>query len=163
MKTNKMKNDSLMNPLLFSVGIHLALLSFLLPNYAQKQTAPQKQGAKKSSKSIPVTIIPKAPPGGASGPGNKASANTKKGCPKWYGGVGISLTWDTQAALHKITDVGVGYPGEAAGILVGDYLLNGEDIRGEPGTSVEVQVYRPSKEKVYKFNVVRDKICIKED
>ena len=87
-----------------------------------------------------------------------------------FEGVGIQfqIMNDTITVVSPIT----GGPSEAVGIIAGDRIvgISGEDavglsnneviskLRGKKGSTVEVEVYRPSANKTYDFTITRDEI-----
>lgn len=79
----------------------------------------------------------------------------------WFGGIGIQQNWQT----GQIQEVYPGYPAEKNGLRPGDIinLVNGERkdrIRGEPGTVVVLQIFRPSTNEYLTVSITRDKICL---
>lgn len=79
----------------------------------------------------------------------------------WFGGIGIQQDWQT----GKVEVVYPGYPAEKNGLRPGDIinLVNGERkdrIRGEPGTIVVLQIFRPSTNEYLTVSITRDKICL---
>ena len=74
----------------------------------------------------------------------------------WFGGIGVT----SQELLGEIQEVYAGYPAEKAGILVGDRVVstNG-DIRGDPGTVLNITIFRASTNSTLSFSIIRDKIC----
>lgn len=82
----------------------------------------------------------------------------------WYGGIGVSQDWQT----GTLQEVYAGYPADQTGLKVGDQLLSvdgfpdtaGGRIRGEPGTPIEMKVFRPSTNEYLTFTFKRDKICL---
>lgn len=79
----------------------------------------------------------------------------------WYGGIGIQQDWQT----GQIEAVYRGYPADKGGLRVGDMIqfVDGtrEDrIRGEPGTTVTISIFRPSTNEYLTFTIQRDRICI---
>lgn len=79
----------------------------------------------------------------------------------WFGGIGIQQDWQT----GQIQEVYPGYPAEKNGLRRGDIinLVNGERkdrIRGEPGTIVVLQIFRPSTNEYLTVSITRDKICL---
>lgn len=85
----------------------------------------------------------------------KKKKEDDKKCEKFYGGIGIEEDFYS----NKVTKVYVGYPAEAAGILVGDLIesVSGEFIRGEPGTSIQLRITRGDKSFV--ITITRQEIC----
>lgn len=79
----------------------------------------------------------------------------------WFGGIGIQQDWQT----GKVEVVYPGYPAEKSGLRKDDIinLVNGERkdrIRGEPGTIVVLQIFRPSTNEYLTLSITRDKICL---
>lgn len=77
---------------------------------------------------------------------------TGKQCPNTYGGVGLRY-----AEGSRVLEVYAGYPAYKAGIKPGDVLYSKEDLRGEPGTKVEVTIVRDNN--YININIIREKIC----
>ncbi len=89
-----------------------------------------------------------------------------------YAGIGVQMTLDRTDNSVVVSQVFKGSPAEKAGILPQDKIINaagknvnGDDfeeipklIKGTPGTSVSVSVFRPSENKVYTFNIVRQNV-----
>lgn len=87
-----------------------------------------------------------------------------------YEGIGVQLGYNGQ--YTTIDSVLRGFPGEKAGLMSGDMVLkvDGNDmssvrpeivstkIKGQAGTSVELNVYRASSEQVLDFKLVRQAI-----
>ncbi len=75
----------------------------------------------------------------------------------WYGGIGIRQDYRT----NKIEEVFEGYPAQLSGLKVEDIIeyQSDPDIRGEPGTKLKLQIYRPSEGRSFLVEVTRDKIC----
>jgi carboxyl-terminal processing protease len=92
-----------------------------------------------------------------------------------YAGIGVLVTGcrDGTNRILVVTPF-EGAPGAAAGILPGDAILkvNGQDvtgdrlteavniIKGPPGTSVDLTIYRPSSEETFEKTIVRDLITV---
>lgn len=79
----------------------------------------------------------------------------------WFGGIGIQQDWQT----GEIQEVYSGYPADKNGLRRGDIinLVNGERkdrIRGEPGTTITIGIFRPSTNEHLTFTFKRDKICL---
>lgn len=87
-----------------------------------------------------------------------------------FEGVGITLVYrDSTTVIESVLE---GQPAEAAGIESGDYIntVNGEEviglrpyevadkIKGESGTEVDIEVYRPSVDDLLSFTVTRASI-----
>lgn len=89
----------------------------------------------------------------------KAKFKSKVKCVSdfWFGGIGI-----LEDELHNKVDVVYpNYPAEAAGLKAGDIimLVEGGEIKGDPGTTVKMEIFRPSTNSTLTFSIVRDKIC----
>lgn len=159
--------------LILSILAHVALL-IVLSKRGGEGDGDGKASAKKHE-NIKVSIIDKPsdkevkqkqiPP-----PENKSKVVVKKKkkvppeqkyvdhkCADWYGGVGIQ---HPSPGSYEVAYVGKGYPADRAGILVGDLVLNGDELRGTPGTKVVVHVMRGSR--ALTFYLVREKICTKD-
>lgn len=91
----------------------------------------------------------------------KASPKKALKCPDgfWYGGVGISHEMQNVAGKWRviISEVAKGYPAYEAGVRVRDELLNPDDLLGEVGSTVEIQVKRNGTSLI--FLTTRAKIC----
>lgn len=82
----------------------------------------------------------------------------RRECDKWFGGVGIQITFQNPLGT-EITQVYSGYPADEAGLRAGDIILwvDSKEIRGEPGTTVKMIILRGGQE--LHFSIVRDRIC----
>jgi len=102
-----------------------------------------------SGSEVQVFIIPKS-----DGPGDKK-------CKKWYGGIGITVTFrfdeKSSTNLVMVNIVSSGYPADKAGLQKGDIFLGTQEIRGEPGTTLAVTVRRGNAE--FPLTIIREKIC----
>lgn len=90
-----------------------------------------------------------------------------------YGGIGIEVTYDSNRKAIKVIAPMYGTPAWRAGLKSGDLIvtINGEPVakmtymeavnklRGEPGTTVKIEVVRG--EETLEFTIVREKIEIK--
>jgi hypothetical protein len=87
--------------------------------------------------------------------GDESSSKDKKECVLFFGGIGIQQDFMTL----RLEVVYKGYPADKAGLMIGDVVEpeNGEDIRGEIGTSINVKVTRNGD--VFYLTLVREKIC----
>lgn len=148
---------------IYSLLIHAALLSALiLSSYKLKSGSdgPHKGGGANK----PTEIAPKPSDSNAEREMTvtltipiKRSKKTakhpnKRDCRDYYGGVGI---------MHSdggiITSVPSGYPAANAGIILGDTILNPDELRGDPGTRVTAIILRRGQE--IAIPLIRDKIC----
>lgn len=91
-----------------------------------------------------------------------------------YYGIGAGLTQDVDTMVVSITKIYEGTPSEAAGLLAEDIILSVEDvnatsmdvsdlvllIRGEEGTTVHLEVYRPSTGEYLSFDVERANVVL---
>lgn len=93
-----------------------------------------------------------------------------------YYGIGCSLSKDETKGF-EITEPNPDGPAAKAGILDGDIIIavNGKkasdfassqelasEVRGERGTEVEIEVFRPSDNKEYSFKIKRDKVVTQQ-
>lgn len=156
--------------LIFIVGLSL---HFNGGSSSEEGGSKKEQGKGQGNSSSDNTFVPKGsmeisvvPPQAIESPIETPDKKSKgvKECVgnNWYGGIGIKQNFETGA----IAELAEGYPAQKAGLLIGDMILrvNGEvygDIRGEPGTEVIIEVYRPSTNKTASIRLIRDKICIK--
>lgn len=91
-----------------------------------------------------------------------------------YYGIGAGLTQDVDTMVVSITKIYEGTPSEAAGLLAEDIILSVEGvdatsmdvsdlvllIRGEEGTSVHLEVYRPATGEYLSFDVERANVVL---
>lgn len=91
-----------------------------------------------------------------------------------YYGIGAGLSQDKETNVVTITKIYEGTPSEEAGLLKDDVILYVDDIegnsmelselvshiRGEEGTSVHIQVYRPSTGETLDFDVERRNVIL---
>lgn len=89
-----------------------------------------------------------------------------------YAGIGVQMTVDTTDNTITVVDVFPGSPAEKAGMLPKDKIigaadqeLTGDDfeeapkiIKGEPGTTVVVKVFRPSENAEYDLEMTRENV-----
>jgi len=156
-------------PLLLSVVIHVSI--FMALNNGKASNKGHDKGNKSSSK-VNVLILDK--PSDKEVESKKQPSKSKSTlivkkkiplkqeyvnheCTIWYGGIGIQ---HPNGGSYAVEAVGKGYPAERAGILIGDLIINGEELRGEPGTYVTVKILRGTK--ALSIEVVREKICTKD-
>jgi carboxyl-terminal processing protease len=91
-----------------------------------------------------------------------------------YAGVGVSVSGNPVSNRIIVVSPFEGYPGAKAGILPGDAIMqvNGYEvtadklqdavnmIKGEPGTSVDLTIYRESADETFKVTIVRELITV---
>ena len=91
-----------------------------------------------------------------------------------YAGIGVVVATDPEDNRIQVRSVFPGSPGERAGLLIGDKIIrvngfnvNGraqEDavsmIKGEPGTIVELTIFRELNRETFDVTVVRDRISV---
>jgi C-terminal processing protease CtpA/Prc len=118
---------------LISTILHLSLLFWGASGYNTSVGTKQQGGD-----SYEITIV------------ERSSEGEGKPCKYSYGGIGIT-------GYPKIETVHPGYPAEKIGIKVGDLVYSFEDIRGEPGTQVEIRIVSGNTER--KVVVTRERIC----
>ena len=67
---------------------------------------------------------------------------------------------DTTQIIEKVFP---GYPADKAGLMVNDVIITTDgQIRGDPGTVLNMIAFRASSNMTLKFRIVRDKICYGE-
>jgi C-terminal processing protease CtpA/Prc len=91
-----------------------------------------------------VEVISKSKPEG------KTESNK---CPKNYGGIGVTII------NNMVTEVYTGYPAHKNGILVNDYIITPDVLRGEVGTQITLQIVR--NDDILTLTMKREKICYK--
>lgn len=91
-----------------------------------------------------------------------------------YAGIGVSVSVDTTDNSIVVVSPFEGYPGAKAGMLPGDKILKVNDsdvsgdtldvaisiMKGEPGTTVDVTVYRTSEKRMIDMTIMREKIDV---
>ena len=91
-----------------------------------------------------------------------------------YAGIGVTVSVDTTDNTIVVVTLFEGYPGAQSGMLPGDKIVsvNGHDVsgdtlddavsmmKGQPGTSVDVTIYRPSEKQMHEMTLTREKIDI---
>lgn len=91
-----------------------------------------------------------------------------------YYGIGAGLRQEVDTMMVTVSKVYEGTPSEAAGVLAGDVILSVDDveatsmevtglvqlIRGEEGTTVHLEVYRPSTAEYLSFDVERANVTL---
>ena len=89
-----------------------------------------------------------------------------------YSGIGVLISQDVKTGLISLVRIFPGSPAEEAGMLAEDVIskVSGEEvsgrdlnevvshIKGEEGTTVEIEIYRPSTEEYITMDVERRKI-----
>lgn len=90
-----------------------------------------------------------------------------------YAGIGIQMTLQTYDNSIEVTEVFEGSPAEKVGIKPKDRIIKaagkrvtGDEfeilptlVKGTPGTTVDITVYRPSEEKNYDFTIERASVA----
>ncbi|MBK7378190.1 MAG: S41 family peptidase [Ignavibacteriales bacterium] len=90
-----------------------------------------------------------------------------------YGGVGISI--GVRGDDVTVTEVMDGYSAQRQGIRVGDILIKAADkkissenvddisslVKGEPGTTVQIEITRNEKKDTLIFNLIREEVILK--
>jgi predicted metalloprotease with PDZ domain len=77
----------------------------------------------------------------------------------WFGGIGIQENMGDDS----IDVVFPGYPADKAGLLSGDVIMaKDSEIRGDPGTVLNLTISRPSTNESLTFRIIRDRICYGE-
>ena len=90
-----------------------------------------------------------------------------------YGGVGISI--GVRGYDVTVTEVMDGYSAQRQGIRVGDILIKAADkkissenvddisslVKGEPGTTVQIEIKRNEKKDTLIFNLIREEVILK--
>lgn len=142
---------------LISLILHCLLLIATI-----KATPPKKSGSGQGN-SIEVSTESGEGSNGDGGDSDNKKIITKgedgegEPCDDWYGGIGIIQDFE-----NEITYVAPGYPADNAGIRLGDVIVSQGEIRGEPGTILELTIFR--KKIKLTFKLIREKICTyKED
>ena len=83
-----------------------------------------------------------------------------KKCVPFFGGIGVQIGYNNIVGGVQIQKVYKGYPAYNSGVKEGDFLMiPWTDIRGEPGTILNLKLRRDGKTIVIK--VPRDRICYK--
>ena len=79
-------------------------------------------------------------------------------CPKSFNGIGLQY----DPGNNQVTQVFDGYPAKSVGIEPGDIIVSPsmDNIKGKFATELEIVVYRGGE--TIKFELTRDKICIKD-
>ena len=91
-----------------------------------------------------------------------------------YYGIGAGLSQDTNTMVVTITKIYEGTPSEAAGLQAEDVILSVDDvdatsmevsdlvmlIRGQEGTTVHLEIYRPRTEEYLSFDVERANVIL---
>lgn len=169
------------NALKVSTGLHLTLLVLMFlgsggkGQYKNGQDG-QNQGFKDGEnrdiipKSVDIEIV-ETPPKEKGGieipkPEEKpkfASHDCDGEGQTWFGGIGVLIAYDQQRGII-ITEAYVGYPAYNSGMRNGDIILRyaDKDIKGEPGTPLNLTVLKADSGDVVSIDLIRDKICIKK-
>lgn len=170
--------------LIISLLMHLAFLIMILLSgsgggggktgtHGEKGKGTQSSGTKykgvdaedviPKEKLVEVSIV--SPPSNPKGavihkPKPAMHKKTIKDCPgKWYGGIGISDSFNLQTGVERVDTVFYGYPADLAGIKVGDLIMSISDreIVGTPGTYITLHILRGKD--ILDFTIQRDRIC----
>lgn len=167
-------------PFLASIWVHLAAVLVVLA-FSHAQTGQSDQagpGGKGGTESEATHIIPKSieievvePEDDKGDMPMQAKPETPsegiKECEgdKWFGGIGVQMSGFSNGG-EEIGEVFPGYPADKVGLQKGDVVrfvdgqpYNFGEIRGEPGTSLILTIYRPSTNETQDLFIVRDKIC----
>lgn len=120
-----------------AISLLLHLIPFISFTYKGTQTTD-------NSRIEDVEVISKSKPEG------KSESNK---CPKYYGGIGVTII------NNVVTEVYNGYPAHKNGILVNDYIITPDILRGEVGTKITLQIVRNND--ILTLTMKREKICYK--
>lgn len=151
---------SLRKALLLSFGAHLALaLGLNIKSFQEPLRLPVKASSDDLPQEIeilpPAESTPEAPLALDQGPGPQSDKDCGEG--SWYGGIGVAH----ESFSGELTEIFPGYAADAAGLMVGDIVLNEPgSIRGDPGTQAFVRVERNGR--VLSFIIMRQKICFNQ-
>lgn len=156
----------------FVVSSILHALCFIsVVNHGGKGGAPQTGDPTKKESGLPpddldgkhivekpteVTLV-EQPAHKDKGPGKKKESKKKSTCKLFFGGIGVLYA----NGRGEVYEAYPGYPAANAGIQAGDVILNAGNIRGEPGSVVQVEVLRGQLNLT--FDVTRAKICLEGD
>lgn len=152
-------------------GLLLLILAGHLPGCGRgggnsdQQQKDQKQAKKSDGREIvpkpdevqvELVNVPKEP----DTPSYQKVAHKNDDCKDFFGGIGVHFApLDTGGyAVIKVVD---GYPAAKAGIKWGTKIMNGDEIKGEIGTMVDVIIEAPDGTRST-IRMVRDKICLGE-
>lgn len=126
---------------------------------AEEQQQIKEKQAKEEPKDIQVDIV-KVPKKAEPTPKPKPK-HADVQCDQFYGGIGIYEVIDKHNRII-VSKAVPGYPGAEAGLEMGDVILapGQEEIKGEVGTEVTLQVQKYSTGDILTIKVVRDKICV---
>lgn len=121
------------------------------------------EGGEQQTKFIPklveVELVMSSELGEGDGPPAPPPVKAERACLNnlWYGGIGIQSGF-----TGKIESVAPGYAADRAGVKLGDMVTSKGEIRGEPGTQVTINVFRPSTGETFTLTLTREKICYEE-
>ncbi len=139
---------------LLSFVVHLSIISLLFLNISQ-------QSNNKASGNVQdnIEIVEKDKESesnkGTDGILKQQEVVETKECSSYYGGIGILLSY--RDGYYFAEKVYKGYPADNAGIMPGDLLEFNEDVKGEVGTLVIIQVTNQTDTK--RIIIRREKIC----
>lgn len=126
----------------------------------QDQDIVPKEMEQSEPKAIQVTLIekPKAQPVKREVP-KQENTVTECAMDLWFGGIGVTLGYASNGDII-IDTVHPGYPAWKSDLRAGDILLNQSEIRGVPGTVLNLKYRRGNT--INTIDIVREKICVAE-
>jgi C-terminal processing protease CtpA/Prc len=151
--------------LFYSIAIHSVLLFFLVIIQGLNSRSAKDTGVtdKKVEKSMEVQLE-QPDTKSEEDPNPKPTGkfvDRDCGDHNWYGGIGVSLRPDDDMENYTILEAYDGYPAQKAGLLSGDVLLNPPLMKGEPGSTMNVNVMRGGN--TFSVEIVREKICVESN
>jgi len=150
-----------------SVLLHLLVLIIATPTIKLKMGKKGGGDKQKQVEIIPakiteVTMLDRTPgPSVKKKPIQKKRFKSTVACmyDSWFGGIGIQ----EDESRKRIDIVYPGYPAENAGLKADDTILSTDaPIRGDPGTVLNIVIFRPSSNETLTFQIIRDRICYGE-
>ena len=158
--------------LTISLLLHLALLltvaktkDGMLKESGNNRPGRKEEVVLKTIEANIIEFIPKTTDSEITIPAPRKPIKGLKECEgdRWYGGIGIQQDFVTDI----IDTVYAGYPADLAGIKPGDKIQStssaeGADIRGPPGTTVNILIFRKSTNETLNLSITRGKICLEE-
>ena len=160
--------------LIFSMALHVAILLLFIGGHGggkgngngtkeEEETKGHFLGQPKESQ-IDIVSVSKEELAQLDKERKKRIAKMKADCGKdAYGGIGVRGANNSSNTIMWVSEVGAGTPAENAGIVSGDVIISDVDIKGAPGTQVNVRVERFDRSEKKTVTITRELICYSQN